>query len=91
MSLLIASVLMQMVSERDQATRGAALMALEAAYSQLGQDLWPLLGRLTDQQRSLIEERLKFADRAAERWVTSLVHVKDFSKSAADLEMECPL
>ena len=61
MTLLIA----QLVSERDQATRGAALSALEAAYSQLGPDLWPLLGHLTDQQRSLIEERLKFSERAA--------------------------
>ena len=56
---------MQLVSERDQATRGAALAALETAWGQVGQDLWPLLGHLTDQQRSLIEERLKFADRGA--------------------------
>lgn len=58
-------MLVQLVSERDQATRGAALAALEMAWGQVGQDLWPALGHLTDQQRSLIEERLKFADRGA--------------------------
>jgi hypothetical protein len=60
--------LMQMVTERDKAMRAAALAAVEALYLAEGPAVvWGQLGKLTDQQRSLIEERLKYTERAAAR------------------------
>ncbi|KAG1675584.1 hypothetical protein FOA52_014172 [Chlamydomonas sp. UWO 241] len=53
----------RMVSERDTALRQAVLGTMEAAYCCEGDNLWSYLGRLTDQQRSLIEERLKYTDK----------------------------
>ncbi|GMH42322.1 hypothetical protein BSKO_10241 [Bryopsis sp. KO-2023] len=49
----------QAVSARDKAFRQATLGTLEVIYDFEGEAIWKLLGRLTDQQRSLIEERLK--------------------------------
>lgn len=38
---------------------------MEVVYLQEGQAFWKMLGRITEQQRSLIEERLKYTDRDA--------------------------
>ena len=54
---------MQIVSDRDKATRAAALGTLEVAYLSEGQAIWSMLGRLSDQQHSLIEERFKYTDK----------------------------
>ena len=54
---------MQIVSDRDKATRAAALGTLEVAYLSEGQAIWNMLGRLSDQQHSLIEERFKYTDK----------------------------
>ena len=54
---------MQVVSDRDKATRAAALGTLEVAYMSEGQAIWTQMGRLTDQQQSLIEERFKYTDK----------------------------
>lgn len=51
------------VSSRDAAFRQACLATLEIVYDFEGQKIWKMLGRLTDQQRSLIEERLKVRSR----------------------------
>ena len=46
--------------------RAAALGVMEVAYRQEGPAaLWKLVGRLSDQQRSLVEERLKYTDKQA--------------------------
>ena len=55
---------LQLVSDRDKATRSAVLGALEAVYMQEGPSgFWDMLGRLNDQQKSLISERLKYTDK----------------------------
>lgn len=54
---------MQIVSDRDKATRAAALGTLEVAYLSEGQAIWSMLGRLSDQQHSLLEERFKYTDK----------------------------
>jgi hypothetical protein len=52
-----------MVSERDAAMRLAALNMLEQLHNAAGATTtWALLGPLKDQQRSLVEERLKHKD-----------------------------
>jgi len=54
------------VTDRDKGVRAAALGVMEVAYRQEGPAaLWKLLGRVSDQQRSLIEERLKYTDKQA--------------------------
>lgn len=56
----------QLVSERDKALRAAVLGAFEVLYAREGESaVWTLAGPLTDQQRSLIEERFRFAAKQA--------------------------
>lgn len=54
----------QMVSERDSGVRAAALNVIEKLYLLTGSAAtWTLLGQLSPQQHSLIEERLKYKDK----------------------------
>lgn len=53
----------RLVSERDNTLRGAALVTLEVVYSIEADGIWKHIGKLTDQQRSLIEERFKYTDK----------------------------
>ncbi len=62
-SLLHSDFAMQIVSDRDKATRAAALGTLELVYMSEGQAIWSMLGRLSDQQQSLLEERFKYTDK----------------------------
>lgn len=49
-----------MVSDRDKGVRAAALALLQTLYRLAGpSQTWALLGRLSSQQHSLIEERFK--------------------------------
>ncbi|KAL0039701.1 hypothetical protein WJX77_005628 [Trebouxia sp. C0004] len=59
--------LAQIVSDRDKTTRAAALGTLELVYMSEGQAIWSMLGRLSDQQQSLLEERFKYTDKQATR------------------------
>ena len=53
-----------MVSERDRGVRAAALNMLEKLYLLTGSaGTWALLGQLSPQQQSLIEERLRYKDK----------------------------
>ncbi len=53
-----------MVSERDRGVRAAALNILEKLYLLTGSaGTWAVLGQLSPQQHSLIEERLKYKDK----------------------------
>ncbi len=51
------------MSDRDKATRAAALGTLELVYMSESQAIWSMLGRLSDQQQSLLEERFKYTDK----------------------------
>ncbi|KNA20108.1 hypothetical protein SOVF_055370 [Spinacia oleracea] len=48
-----------LTAERDGETRKAALNALATGYKILGEDIWRYLGKLTDAQRSMIDEKFK--------------------------------
>ncbi|KXZ46795.1 TOG1 protein [Gonium pectorale] len=55
----VMATVARLVAERDTAVRAACLGVMEKLYEIEGIGLWEYLGRLTDQQKSLIEERLK--------------------------------
>jgi hypothetical protein len=58
----------QLVSERDKGIRAAALGTLEALHAGEGAvAAWRAIGPVSDQQRSLIEERFRHADKQAAR------------------------
>lgn len=51
----------------DKALRGAALGVMEVVYELEGADnFWRHLPRVSDQQRSMIEERIKYVQRTLE-------------------------
>jgi hypothetical protein len=55
---------LQMVTERDKALRSAVLGTLAVLYQQEGEaTVWSQCSRLSDQQKSLIEERFKHASK----------------------------
>ncbi|KAG2491479.1 hypothetical protein HYH03_010264 [Edaphochlamys debaryana] len=57
----VMAAVAKLVTERDTAVRAACLAVMEVIYCIEGQAVWDYLGRLTDQQKSLIEERIKAA------------------------------
>ena len=79
----------QIVSDRDKATRAAALGTLEVAYMSEGQAIWTQLGRLTDQQQSLIEERFKYTDKQVRRRSNLLADFPMFFASCQAMQRHC--
>ncbi|THD23002.1 Cytoskeleton-associated protein 5 [Fasciola hepatica] len=53
----------QQIGDRDSGVRSAALNALVSAYAIVGEQLWKLIGSLSDKDRSMLEERIKRAAR----------------------------
>ncbi|VDP93015.1 unnamed protein product [Echinostoma caproni] len=53
----------QQIGDRDSGVRSAALNALVAAYCITGEQIWKLIGSLSDKDRSMLEERIKRAGR----------------------------
>ncbi|CAD7700615.1 unnamed protein product [Ostreobium quekettii] len=56
-------VIAKSVSERDKSLRAACLSTLAVIYDFEADDIWSHLGHLTEQQQSLIVERLKYRER----------------------------
>ncbi|XP_021726403.1 protein MOR1-like isoform X2 [Chenopodium quinoa] len=52
-------IVASLTAERDGETRKAALNALATGYKILGEDIWRYVGKLTDAQRSMIDEKFK--------------------------------
>lgn len=64
--LMTIFVSLQMVSDRDKAVRAAALALLQTLYQLAGpSQTWNLLGKLMNQQHSLIEERFRQRDKGS--------------------------
>ena len=62
----------QLVSERDKGIRAAALGTLELLHSaEGGAAAWRAIGSVSDQQRSLIEERFRHSEKLAARAAAS--------------------
>ncbi|KAL2324840.1 hypothetical protein Fmac_023898 [Flemingia macrophylla] len=60
---LVASL----TAERDGETRKAALNTLATGYKILGEDIWRFVGKLTDAQKSMLDDRFKWKVREMEK------------------------
>ncbi|KAJ6423148.1 hypothetical protein OIU84_024140 [Salix udensis] len=60
-------IVASLTSERDGETRKAALNSLATGYKILGEDIWRYLGKLTDAQKSMIDDRFKWKVREMEK------------------------
>ncbi|OON18339.1 HEAT repeat protein, partial [Opisthorchis viverrini] len=53
----------QQIGDRDSGVRTAALNSLVSAYALVGEQLWKIIGNLSDKDRTMLEERIKRAGR----------------------------
>ncbi|XP_061975095.1 protein MOR1-like isoform X2 [Populus nigra] len=60
-------IVASLTAERDGETRKAALNTLATGYKILGEDIWRFLGKLTDAQKSMIDDRFKWKVREMEK------------------------
>ncbi|XP_042390738.1 protein MOR1-like isoform X1 [Zingiber officinale] len=56
-----------LTSERDGEIRKAALNTLATAYKHLGEDVWRYVGKLSDAQRSMLDDRFKWKAREMDK------------------------
>ncbi|KAL0922592.1 hypothetical protein M5K25_006587 [Dendrobium thyrsiflorum] len=56
-----------LTSERDGEIRKAALNTMATAYKTLGDDVWKYVGKLSDAQRSMLDDRFKWKAREMEK------------------------
>ncbi|KAJ8758746.1 hypothetical protein K2173_000467 [Erythroxylum novogranatense] len=56
-----------LTAERDGETRKAALNTLATGYKILGEDIWRYVGKLTDAQKSMLDDRFKWKVREMEK------------------------
>ncbi|KAJ0975552.1 hypothetical protein J5N97_017517 [Dioscorea zingiberensis] len=56
-----------LTSERDGEIRKAALNTLATAYKNLGEDIWRYVGKLTDAQKSMLDDRFKWKAREMDK------------------------
>ncbi|XP_051126055.1 protein MOR1 [Andrographis paniculata] len=56
-----------LTAERDGDTRKAALNALATGYKILGDDIWRYVGKVTEAQRSMLDDRFKWKAREMEK------------------------
>nr|DAD22961.1 TPA_asm: hypothetical protein HUJ06_024424 [Nelumbo nucifera] len=56
-----------LTSERDGEIRKAALNTLATAYKNLGEDVWRFVGKLSDAQRSMLDDRFKWKAREMDK------------------------
>ncbi|RDX85911.1 Protein MOR1, partial [Mucuna pruriens] len=60
-------IVASLTAERDGETRKAALNTLATCYKILGEDIWRFVGKLTDAQKSMLDDRFKWKVREMER------------------------
>lgn len=60
-------IVASLTAERDGELRKAALNTLATGYKILGEDIWRYVGKLTDAQRSMIDEKFKSKAREMDR------------------------
>ncbi|KAL5994649.1 Protein MICROTUBULE ORGANIZATION 1 [Asimina triloba] len=56
-----------LTSERDGEIRKAALNTLTTAYKHLGDDVWKFFGKLSDAQKSMLDDRFKWKAREMDK------------------------
>ncbi|KAI9124426.1 hypothetical protein K1719_004348 [Acacia pycnantha] len=60
-------IVASLTAERDGETRKAALNTLATGYKILGEDIWKYVGKLTDAQKSMLDDRFKWKVRDMEK------------------------
>ncbi|KAK7279605.1 hypothetical protein RJT34_24658 [Clitoria ternatea] len=60
-------IVASLTAERDGETRKAALNTLATGYKILGEDIWRFVGKLTDAQKSMLDDRFKWKVREMEK------------------------
>ncbi|KAE8658713.1 Protein MOR1 [Hibiscus syriacus] len=60
-------IVASLTAERDGEIRKAALNALATGYKILGEDIWRYVGKLTDAQKSMLDDRFKWKVREMEK------------------------
>ncbi|KAA8519827.1 hypothetical protein F0562_014083 [Nyssa sinensis] len=60
-------IVASLTAERDGELRKAALNTLATGYKILGDDIWKYVGKLTDAQRSMLDDRFKWKVREMEK------------------------
>ncbi|CAH9141710.1 unnamed protein product [Cuscuta epithymum] len=60
-------IVSSLTAERDGELRKAALNALATGYKLLGDDIWRYVGKLTEAQRSMLDDRFKWKAREMEK------------------------
>ncbi|KAK9131718.1 hypothetical protein Scep_011246 [Stephania cephalantha] len=60
-------VVAALTSERDGEIRKAALNTLATAYKSLGDEIWRYVGKLTDAQKSMLDDRFKWKAREMDK------------------------
>ncbi|KAL1343695.1 protein MOR1 isoform X1 [Arachis hypogaea] len=60
-------IVASLTAERDNETRKAALNTLATGYKILGEDIWRFVGKLTDAQKSMLDEKFKWKVREMEK------------------------
>lgn len=53
-------IVASLTAERDGELRKAALNSLATGYKILGDDIWKYVGKVTEAQRSMIDDRFKW-------------------------------
>lgn len=56
-----------LTSERDGEVRKSALNTMATAYKSLGEDVWKYVGKLSDAQKSMLDDRFKWKAREMEK------------------------
>ncbi|KAK1262104.1 Protein MOR1 [Acorus gramineus] len=56
-----------LTSERDGEVRKASLNTLATAYKNLGEDVWKYVGKLSDAQKSMLDDRFKWKAREMDK------------------------
>ncbi|KAJ7975023.1 protein MOR1 [Quillaja saponaria] len=60
-------IVASLTAERDGEIRKAALNTLATGYKILGEDIWRYIGKLTDAQKSMLDDRFKWKVREMEK------------------------
>ncbi|KAL8467970.1 hypothetical protein ACS0TY_031278 [Phlomoides rotata] len=60
-------IVASLTAERDGDTRKAALNTMATGYKILGDDIWRYVGKLTEAQRSMLDDRFKWKAREMEK------------------------
>ncbi|XP_027367381.1 protein MOR1 [Abrus precatorius] len=60
-------IVASLTAERDGEIRKAALNTLATGYKILGEDIWRFVGKLTDAQKSMLDDRFKWKVREMEK------------------------